>query len=139
MPCSPAELQRKCDSLLATWQAYRAAPGFEQFVEFAVTLSSFAEFLHAKGLSGLHLIARDLEQQALGCSATSTPTRSPRRPSTTSAPASTAWPPGSATTSTPAAGRSKTAASATSTPRPPTCRRAGASGSSASSSSPGAS
>ncbi|QDQ25705.1 diguanylate cyclase [Chitinimonas arctica] len=65
MFCPPAELQKKCEALDANWRAYRAAPRFEQFVEFAITVSSFAEFLHSKGLSGLHQIARDLEQQAL--------------------------------------------------------------------------
>ncbi|SFZ78958.1 GGDEF domain-containing response regulator [Chitinimonas taiwanensis] len=66
MSCPTAELQKKADVLRTTWQAYRARPGFEQFVEFAITQSSFAEFLQAKGLSGLHQTARDLEQQALG-------------------------------------------------------------------------
>ncbi|GAB3251573.1 GGDEF domain-containing response regulator [Chitinimonas naiadis] len=65
MSCPPAELEKKSQALTATWHAYKAAPRFEQFVEFAVTLSSFAEFLHGKGLSGLNQIARDLEQQAL--------------------------------------------------------------------------
>ena len=60
-----AELQKKCDAFGATWAAYGAAPHFEQFVEFAVILSSFAEFLNSRGLSGLHQLARDLEQQAL--------------------------------------------------------------------------
>ncbi|MDN3577068.1 diguanylate cyclase [Chitinimonas viridis] len=65
MSCPPAELQKKYEAMRATWGAYRATPRFEQFVEFAVILSSFAEFLHAKGLSGLHQIARDIEQQSL--------------------------------------------------------------------------
>ena len=65
MSCPPAELLKKCESFAATWRAYRATPSFEQFVEFAITLSSFAEFLHGKGLSGLNQLSRDLEQQAL--------------------------------------------------------------------------
>ena len=60
-----AELQKKCDAFGATWAAYCATPRFEQFVEFAVILSSFAEFLNSRGLSGLHQLSRDLEQQAL--------------------------------------------------------------------------
>jgi diguanylate cyclase (GGDEF)-like protein len=66
MSCPPAELLKKCESLSSTWRGYRDSPTFEQFVEFAVTLSSFAEFLHGKGLSGLHQLSRDLEQQTLG-------------------------------------------------------------------------
>ena len=42
-----------------------AAPGFEAFVEFAVCLSSFSDFLRGKGLSGLHQLSSGLEQQAL--------------------------------------------------------------------------
>ncbi|WP_374356799.1 PleD family two-component system response regulator, partial [Chitinimonas sp.] len=65
MSIPPAELLKKCDSFSATWRSYHATPHFEQFVEFAVTVSSFAEFLHSKGLSGLNQLARDLEQQTL--------------------------------------------------------------------------
>jgi diguanylate cyclase (GGDEF)-like protein len=65
MSLPASELLKKGQNLATTWRAYGASPSFEQFVEFAVTLSSFAEFLHGKGLSGLHQIARDLEQQAL--------------------------------------------------------------------------
>lgn len=42
-----------------------ASPGFEPFVEFAVCISSFSEFLQGKGLSGLHQSAHQLEQQVL--------------------------------------------------------------------------
>jgi hypothetical protein len=41
------------------------ASGFDVFVEFAVSLSSFSAFLHGKGLSGLHQISHGLEQQVL--------------------------------------------------------------------------
>lgn len=65
MSLPPIELQKRCEALQATWLGYRNAPTFEQFVEFAITLSSFAEFLHGKGLSGLHQTARELEQLSL--------------------------------------------------------------------------
>lgn len=42
-----------------------ASPSFDPFVEFAVSLSSFSEFLQSKGLSGLHQLSHSLEQQAL--------------------------------------------------------------------------
>ncbi len=42
-----------------------ASPGFEPFVEFAVCISSFSEFLQGRGLSGLHQTAHQLEQQVL--------------------------------------------------------------------------
>ncbi|TXT39141.1 MAG: response regulator receiver [Comamonadaceae bacterium] len=47
------------------WEAYVKSPSFESFVEFAVSLSSFAEFLQGKGLSGLHRLSHNLEQQVL--------------------------------------------------------------------------
>ncbi|WP_269533820.1 diguanylate cyclase [Chitinimonas sp. BJYL2] len=59
------DLDRKCAALAATWHSYQVQPQFEQFVEFAVTLSSFAEFLNGRGISGLHQRAHELEQQAL--------------------------------------------------------------------------
>ena len=65
MSCPPAELQKKNDELHLKWGAYIASPGFEPFVEFAVCLSSFSEFLDGKGLSGLHQLSHNLEQQAL--------------------------------------------------------------------------
>ncbi|MFC4158345.1 GGDEF domain-containing response regulator [Chitinimonas lacunae] len=65
MSCSSVELQQKCTALTATWDGYCSTPTFENFVEFAVTLNSFAEFLIARGLSGLHHLGRDLEQVAL--------------------------------------------------------------------------
>lgn len=65
MSWSPAELQRKSDEFLTKWQACKAQPGFDGFVEFAVTVSSFTGFLDAKGLSGLHQSAHVLEKSVL--------------------------------------------------------------------------
>jgi len=65
MSCSPAELNHKSASLMATWKTYSFVSSFENFVEFALSLNNFSEFLLAKGLSGLHKQARDLEQLAL--------------------------------------------------------------------------
>jgi len=58
-------LKIKSDELRHKWEAYVASPGFEPFVEFAVCLSSFSDFLQGKGLSGLHQMSHSLEQQAL--------------------------------------------------------------------------
>ncbi len=65
MSCSPAELKRKSDEFFGKWQACKANPGIDAFVEFAVAVSSFTEFLDAKGLSGLHQSARVVEQWVL--------------------------------------------------------------------------
>ena len=65
MACTPAELKKKSDELYLQWERYGLSPSFELFVEFAVSLSSFSEFLQGKGLSGLHLMSRQLEQQVL--------------------------------------------------------------------------
>ena len=65
MSCPPAELQKKSDELLLKWETYVASPHIDSFVEFAVCLSSFSEFLQGKGLSGLHTMSHNLEQQAL--------------------------------------------------------------------------
>ena len=65
MSCSPAELKKKSDEFLSKWQACKDHPGIDGFVEFAVAVSSFTEFLDAKGLPGLHQTARALEQQVL--------------------------------------------------------------------------
>lgn len=65
MSCSPAELKKKSDEFLSKWQACKDHPGIDSFVEFAVAVSSFTEFLDAKGLPGLHQTARALEQQVL--------------------------------------------------------------------------
>jgi diguanylate cyclase (GGDEF)-like protein len=65
MSCSPAELKRKSDEFFGKWHACEAHPGIDGFVEFAVAVSSFTEFLEAKGLAGLHQLARAVEQQVL--------------------------------------------------------------------------
>jgi diguanylate cyclase (GGDEF)-like protein len=65
MSCPPAELQKKNDELHQKWQAYSASPRFELFVEFAVCLSSFSDFLQANGLSGLKQMSHRLEQRVL--------------------------------------------------------------------------
>ena len=65
MFCTPAELAAKLKVLDTAWQAYQAKAQFEQFVEYAVALSSFTEFLTAKGLSGLAQVAREIEQETL--------------------------------------------------------------------------
>ena len=65
MQLQPTDLKNKSDSLQLKWSTYATMPGFELFVEFAVDLSSFSEFLKDKGLSGLHQSAHQLEQRAL--------------------------------------------------------------------------
>jgi diguanylate cyclase (GGDEF)-like protein len=65
MSCPPAELQKKIDELRQKWQACNASPGFDLFVEFAVSLSCFSDFLQARGLSGLNQMSHRLEQQVL--------------------------------------------------------------------------
>ena len=65
MSCSPAELQRKSDEFLAKWHAAKTQPGFDGYVEFAVTVSSFTGFLESKALSGLLQSAHALEKNVL--------------------------------------------------------------------------
>jgi diguanylate cyclase (GGDEF)-like protein len=65
MPCSPEELQKRTDALGTSWRSFAAAPGTDLLLEFAVSVSSFTEFLNGQGLSGLHQIAHNLEQQTL--------------------------------------------------------------------------
>jgi diguanylate cyclase (GGDEF)-like protein len=65
MSCSPAELKRKSDEFFDKWNACKAHAGIDGFVEFAVAVSSFTEFLDAKGLPGLNQSARAVEQQVL--------------------------------------------------------------------------
>ena len=65
MSSPPVELKRKGDEFYVKWRAYVDACGFDEFVEFAVSLSSFSAFLQSKGLSGLHQISHGLEQQVL--------------------------------------------------------------------------
>ncbi len=65
MSCSPAELKKKSDEFLSKWQSCKDHPGIDGFVEFAVAVSSFTEFLDARGLPGLHQGARAVEQLVL--------------------------------------------------------------------------
>ena len=59
------ELSQKSQTLLSGWQRYQSAPSFENFVEFAVSVNSFTEFLIAKGFTALHHASHELEQVAL--------------------------------------------------------------------------
>ncbi len=65
MSSPQVELKKKSDEFYVKWRAYVGASSFDEFVEFAVSLSSFSAFLHGKGLSGLHQISHGLEQQVL--------------------------------------------------------------------------
>ena len=65
MSCSPVELSRKAEEFLSKWQLCKNNPGIDGFVEFAVAVSSFTEFLDARGLPGLHQLARAVEQHVL--------------------------------------------------------------------------
>jgi diguanylate cyclase (GGDEF)-like protein len=63
---SPSEeLGRRSSALAARWRSFAAAPATDPLLEFAVAISSFTEFLHGRGLSGLHQMARSVEQQTL--------------------------------------------------------------------------
>ena len=65
MFCSPEELLQKTQALSNTWQRYQTAPTFENFVELAVSINSFTEFLIAKGITALHHASHQLEQVTL--------------------------------------------------------------------------
>ncbi len=65
MLCSPEELVQKNQALSNTWQRYQAAPSFESFVELAVSINSFTEFLIDKGIAALHHASHQLEQVTL--------------------------------------------------------------------------
>ena len=65
MLCSPEELLQKNQALSNTWQRYQAAPSFESFVELAVSINSFTEFLIDKGITALHHASHQLEQVTL--------------------------------------------------------------------------
>ena len=58
-------LSQKSQTLLSDWQRYQSAPSFENFVEFAVSINSFTEFLIDKGFTALHHASHELEQVAL--------------------------------------------------------------------------
>ena len=65
MLISFTELRQKSQTLLSDWQRYQSAPSFENFVEFAVSINSFTEFLIDKGFTALHHVSHELEQVAL--------------------------------------------------------------------------
>jgi diguanylate cyclase (GGDEF)-like protein len=65
MLCSPEELLQKNQALSNTWQHYQAMPSIESFVELAVSINSFTEFLIDKGITALHHASHQLEQVAL--------------------------------------------------------------------------
>ncbi|WP_137935984.1 diguanylate cyclase [Chitinivorax sp. B] len=65
MSCSPVELAQKNQALILTWQRYRKVPSFENFVEFAVSLNAFTDYLIDKAVTGLLHASKELEQIAL--------------------------------------------------------------------------
>ncbi len=65
MLCPPEELLQKSQALSSTWQRYQAKPSFESFVELAVSINSFTEFLIDKGITALHHASHQLEQVTL--------------------------------------------------------------------------
>ena len=65
MLCTPAELIHKSQALLSAWQRYQSASSFENFVELAVSINSFTEFLIDKNVTALHHASHQLEQVAL--------------------------------------------------------------------------
>lgn len=65
MAVSAEELTSRCQALQLQWSRVSTHPQFDVFVEFAVAVSSFTEFLSARGLAGLHQDAHALEQTVL--------------------------------------------------------------------------
>jgi diguanylate cyclase (GGDEF)-like protein len=65
MLCTPEELLQKNLALSNTWQRYQAVPSFESFVELAVSINSFTEFLIDRGITALHHASHQLEQVTL--------------------------------------------------------------------------
>ena len=61
----PEELMQKNQALSNTWRRYQAAPSFESFVELAVSINSFTEFLIDKSITALHHASHQLEQVTL--------------------------------------------------------------------------
>ena len=62
MLCAPADLVKKSHALINGWERYQLTPSFENFVELAVSINSFTEFLIDKGASALHHSSHQLEQ-----------------------------------------------------------------------------
>jgi diguanylate cyclase (GGDEF)-like protein len=60
-----SELRKRSATLLVHGQDLLTQVSDDALVEFAVTLSSFSEFLHAQGLSGLSQLSRSIEENAL--------------------------------------------------------------------------
>lgn len=58
-------LKSKSSDLKLRFDAYVASPSSDLFVEFAVQLSSFSDFLNNKDFLGLHKVAATLEAQTL--------------------------------------------------------------------------
>ncbi|MBN8763598.1 MAG: diguanylate cyclase [Thiobacillus sp.] len=65
MLCSPEELLQKNQAVSTSWRRYRVEPSFDSFVELAVSINSFTEFLIDKGITALHHASHQLEQVAL--------------------------------------------------------------------------
>src|SRR5512143_996918 len=65
MFCPPEELLQKNLALSNTWRRYQVEPSFESFVELAVSINSFTEFLIDKGVTALHHASHQLEQVTL--------------------------------------------------------------------------
>jgi len=65
MLCPPEELLQKNQAVSNSWHRYRAEPSFESFVELAVSINSFTEFLIDKGIAALHHASHQLEQVTL--------------------------------------------------------------------------
>ncbi|MHB1092976.1 GGDEF domain-containing response regulator [Thiobacillus sp.] len=65
MLCTPEELLQKNQALSGSWRRYQAEPSFESFVELAVSINSFTEFLIDKGITALHHASHQLEQVTL--------------------------------------------------------------------------
>jgi len=65
MLCSPEELIQKNQALSGAWQRYQSGPSVENFVELAVSINSFTEFLIDKNVTALHHASHQLEQVTL--------------------------------------------------------------------------
>jgi len=65
MLCPSEELLQKNLALSNTWRRYQTEPSFESFVELAVSINSFTEFLIDKGVTALHHASHQLEQVTL--------------------------------------------------------------------------
>lgn len=63
--CSPKEVVQKNQAVSDAWTRYLAESSFESFIELAVSINSFTEFLIDKGITGLHHASHQLEQVAL--------------------------------------------------------------------------